>query len=411
MTRLKEDNKPDLVNFRVFLGVLAGLNANFLNAIKNLLKGIPMRSFVLIGLMISFLPVFAGSLMVEELEISSQQETVSFVEMITQAQQKDVVMVGETHTDLAAHQLQLAVLKALVLKKQWVIGIEWLPYSKQNALDAYLNGEINEVEFLRQSEYPTRWGYDYRYLKPIFDFAKQNQIAIYALNAPREITQKVSQSGLTALSKEERSRFPDPLLSKTADYKNFLTRFFTKHHMNPQRIETSLIVQSIWDQTMAQSIHKVMAKTGQKMLVFAGKVHTRKDQAIANALKTLAPKTQIVSIDGGGFEAEEKTQSDYFVYLDELSLPKGLSLDVGIEQQEAGVSVGYLVKDGRADQLGLKEGDRLLKFGDITIRSLTDFYIAQWTQVDRDEVHLIYERELPLLDIQWATKVTVQVQK
>ena len=73
--------------------------------------------------------------------------------------------------------------------------MEFIQRPFQPALDAYISGAITEREFLKRAEYFDRWGFDYRLYRPIFSFAKEHGIPMVALNAERELAEKVAKVG------------------------------------------------------------------------------------------------------------------------------------------------------------------------------------------------------------------------
>ncbi len=88
-----------------------------------------------------------------------------------------VVFVGEAHDRYDHHLNQLAVLQALHQRNPNIaMGVEWFQQPFQVAVNDFLAGKISEAELLRRTEYFERWGYDYRQLRPIMEYAKANHI-------------------------------------------------------------------------------------------------------------------------------------------------------------------------------------------------------------------------------------------
>ena len=101
------------------------------------------------------------------------------------------------------------VIKGLYRKDPKIaIGMEMFQRPFQPVLDDYINGAIEEREFLKKSEYFQRWNLDYNLYKPILDFARAEKIPVIALNLRREIVEKVSKSGMDALTGDERKEIP-----------------------------------------------------------------------------------------------------------------------------------------------------------------------------------------------------------
>ena len=129
--------------------------------------------------------------------------------LIPRLADRRVVFVGEAHDRYEDHLNQLAIIRGLHQRgADLAIGMEMFQQPFQAALDAYIAGEIDEDEMLRRTDYFERWRFDYRLYRPILRLAREQGIPVVALNLEREITTKVGDGGLEALSAEERARIP-----------------------------------------------------------------------------------------------------------------------------------------------------------------------------------------------------------
>lgn len=129
--------------------------------------------------------------------------------LIPRLADRRVVFVGEAHDRYEDHLNQLAIIRGLHQRgADLAIGMEMFQQPFQAALDAYIADEIDEDEMLRRTDYFERWRFDYRLYRPILRFAREQGIPVIALNLEREITTKVGDGGLEALSAEERARIP-----------------------------------------------------------------------------------------------------------------------------------------------------------------------------------------------------------
>ena len=99
----------------------------------------------------------------------------------------------------------------------------------QKTLDEYISGSIDEREFLKKSEYFKRWGFDYNLYKPILDFARAEKIPVVALNLRREITDKVSKTGMDSLTDDERKDVPEQMDFSDKEYRDRLRQVFDQH--------------------------------------------------------------------------------------------------------------------------------------------------------------------------------------
>ena len=140
-----------------------------------------------------------------------------------------VVYVGEIHDQYAYHLNQLAVIKALHRRGQPVaVGFEMIQTPFQAYLDAYSLGEIDFNTMLARTEYFSRWRIDPRLYQPIFEFASAKGLHLLALNAPREITARVSEVGIEGLDPAERSTLPEELIDPDPQYLETLKEVFEK---------------------------------------------------------------------------------------------------------------------------------------------------------------------------------------
>jgi len=311
----------------------------------------------------------------------------SVEQVLQRTEAKRLVFVGETHTSLSDHQLQLQVLK--VMHEQGgdlAIGVEWFQRPFQPVLDRYIEGDIGESEFLRKSEYFQRWGFDYRLYRDILRYAQEHGIRVLALNASREITQAIREKGLDGLAKEQRGRLPQSYDFDNAKYAEHLRKIFQIHkgrnQEDPEAFRRFLEVQLTWDETMASGVAEYLAASeDRRVLVFAGKGHTHAAAipgrvARRNGIKGLS----IASYQPG--EAFE--QPDFLVLQPSQYLPPAGLIGVTLEEKENGVHITSISKGSLAGKAGIKAGDRLLAIGDVPIVSYTDVKLAMLDRLPGD---------------------------
>jgi uncharacterized iron-regulated protein len=92
---------------------------------------------------------------------------------------RQLVFVGETHDRYDHHLNQLAIIEGLYERHpDLAIGVEYFPQASQPYLDQFIAGTLDEKQFLKKSEYFSRWSFDYRLYRPIFRFARERHIQI-----------------------------------------------------------------------------------------------------------------------------------------------------------------------------------------------------------------------------------------
>ena len=130
-----------------------------------------------------------------------------------------LVLLGETHTSVESHRVQLQVLRALVRRGRAVrLGLEMFPYTEQPSLDAWNDARWTEGEWLEKSRWYEHWGYHWGYYRDLLLFARAHRIPVHAVNAPRDLVTAVRKHGLTGLTPEQAARMPPRVDADSADH-------------------------------------------------------------------------------------------------------------------------------------------------------------------------------------------------
>ena len=138
---------------------------------------------------------------------TKEKKQITFGELIDRLMHFDLVCIGETHDSDYHHRVQLQVIKALYARDERLgVGMEMFQRPFQEHLDRYGRGELIDEELLQQTEYRQRWGYDWSLYRAIVSFCRANGIPIAALNAPKELTQKISKGGHASLTDDEKKQ-------------------------------------------------------------------------------------------------------------------------------------------------------------------------------------------------------------
>lgn len=190
----------------------------------------------------------------------------------------DVICIGETHNALLHHRVQLQILKALhALDDRLAVGMEMYYRPFQESVDHYIRGETSEEEFLKASEYAKRWGYDYALYKPLVDFCRHNRLPVAALNAPKELTARISKVGYTGLNEVEKKQLGpiDFHVKKHRDHWfEELPKLHGQEKATPEQKERSYQVMAVWDDFMAQSAARFIKERHlRRLVILAGSGH------------------------------------------------------------------------------------------------------------------------------------------
>ncbi|MGR5112873.1 ChaN family lipoprotein [Vibrio jasicida] len=239
-------------------------------------------------------------------------EAISVNQLTPALQRADVILIGEWHTHAGIHRFQTDMLKQLSsASRPLALSMEQVTRDKQAILDSYLNGEIGEQYFMKQSNAWPNYESDYR---PLVEFAKQADIPVIAANAPKNIVRCIGRQGIDYLEKldsDERSFVADEVNTANSPYKE---KFMASmHHGKPEQTEKQYAAQVTWDETMAESIVKYLEQhPGTQVVHVAGKFHTEGGLGTAASILNRNPDLNVVVItptaditaDGSDYQLE-----------------------------------------------------------------------------------------------------------
>jgi uncharacterized iron-regulated protein len=288
-----------------------------------------------------------------------------------------IIYVGEQHDRFAHHANQLQIIKKLhEAGYKLAVGMEMFQVPFQQTVDEYMAGDIDESTFLQKSEYYTRWKYDYNLYKPIIDYLKEQNIPLVALNVERDITRKVAREGIYSLTDEEGKQLPRGMDFSNEQYRGDLNEIFSMHGEQHaiRDFDYFLQAQTLWDEGMAESAQRFLAKNPErKLVVVAGNGHMRHKYGIPERLyrRNQEPYTVIVQDEEIG-----KGIGDYILLTTELKGKESPKLGVLIEEKEEGLVITGVSDKTPAGKAGLKKGDIIKEFSGRQITSLADLKIA-----------------------------------
>lgn len=287
--------------------------------------------------------------------------------VVSQLADKRVVFIGEDHERYDEHLSQLEIIQRLHISApdHWAIGVEYFQRRFQPYLDAYIAGSISEREFLTTTEYFERWGYDYRLYRPIFRYAREQHIALVALNAERELTDEAGKVGLEALPPGDRSRLPQQIEPPDTNYRQRLLDAFNEHPAAASgNFERFVQVQSVWDETMAQSaVDYLAAHPDKSMVVLAGAGHIAYGSGIPSRVRRRLPDARIAILLPADKPDDDSEGADYTLVSSNAALPPsgrmGITMDRGPDNND-GVRIKTVSPDSAAAKAGLQPDDRIV---------------------------------------------------
>jgi uncharacterized iron-regulated protein len=311
---------------------------------------------------------------------------------------KRVVFVGEIHDRYDHHLNQLEIIKRLhELDPDMAIGVEYFQQPFQKQVDAYIDGGTQENEFLRTTEYYSRWRYDYRLYAPIFRYAREQHIPVRALNVPGALVSTVMNVGVAGLPANARAYLPHEIEPADEEYKNRLRKAFEQHAgMKPDAFNHFVEAQLVWDEGMAESAAAYLdANPGRRMVILCGAGHVEFGSGIPQRLARRTKATYAVVLNSGldtGDDAEPHI-ADYLLLSKQQDLPPAGVLGVNLNDKDGNCRVGSLVPGGAGGKAGLRKGDMIVAIDGQTVKTCADARLALWEKKPGDRVRAEVRRE------------------
>lgn len=222
----------------------------------------------------------------------------------------NVVLVGESHDDPGHHAVQLQIVKSLRLSGYPVaVGLEMFQHREQQVLDKWVAGSLSESDMAKA--FARNWGESWPLYRPIFEYARQEQIPLIGLNVPREITRQVARQGFSSLSREQLKELPPVVCIVDPAYEAFLRRVLGAH-AGEGEFSRFCEAQLVWDTAMAYYAGEYHVSDPERTLVvLTGSVHAWKP-AVPAQLRKLHPELSSLSVlpAGSSLEADRITPED-----------------------------------------------------------------------------------------------------
>ncbi len=322
-------------------------------------------------------------------------------------QQTRVVLVGETHTNYGHHLNQLAIIKKT--HKKWggvfSIGLEMVQQPFQSYLEDYIGGKITEREMLRGVQWYSRWRYDFRLYRPIFDFAKQHKIPLIALNIPQELTKRISKVGIDGLTIEERKQLPALVDKSNAEYTARLRKIFGMHahgkKFNEKGFKKFVDAQLAWDEGMAFAASNYLRKhPSGRMVILAGSGHLINREGIPSRLDrqlTLSTDQRSLVVLSHSDEKYSSKEADFSLPTKDIKLPPAGLIGIGMKDTQQGVQISNIAKSGAAQKAGLQKGDLLVKLNIETVKTTSDVNLWRLDKKPNEKVEVLIRRGKQLL--------------
>jgi uncharacterized iron-regulated protein len=298
-----------------------------------------------------------------------------------------LVFVGESHTDVEFHKVQLRVVQELHKRgRQVLVGLEMYPVPEQAWLDRWHSDKaLTEDGFLAESHWYKNWGYHWNYYRDIFLFARANGIRMFGVNLPRAAVQTIRMKGFDALPPDQRALLPGKVDLENAEHQRLFKAFFGSEdalhgNMPEPMFQAMFRAQCAWDAGMAWNAAQALKKHGGDkaiMVVMIGSGHVAYGLGAERQAKLwFDGKTSTVVpvplADEPGVPVTTKVQASYADFV--WGLPPStdpLYPSVGITTPETKSGERYKVimvaKESPGEAAGFKVGDEIVSLDGVPI--------------------------------------------
>ncbi|NNG11684.1 MAG: PDZ domain-containing protein [Halobacteria archaeon] len=323
-------------------------------------------------------------------------------DIIPELDDMQVILVGETHDRYDHHLTQLEIIRRLHARNpRLVIGMEAFQQPFQDILDGYIEGELDEQELLRGTEYYRRWKYDFRHYAPILAYAREHALPVVALNLPVELTDKVGRVGIDGLTEPERDQLPAAIDHSDTAYAERLRGIYHQHPETEGRgFEGFLEVQLIWDEGMAERAAEYLeAHPDYRMVLLAGTGHLAYGSGIPQRLQRRLGGGMAIILNDWQRQLKPGL-ADYLLLPQQQSLPPAGKFGALLEEHEDELLIKHCLADSPCEQAGIRPGDRILSINDLPVNDLADLRLIMWNLKPGDSITLALKRRRLLGDAQ-----------
>ena len=334
-------------------------------------------------------------------------------EMLEQILRVQVIFVGETHDNPASHRLQEEILAALQQHNpgQITLAMEMFGAGQQAVLDRWVAGELSEKKFLKQVGWYQNWRMNFAFYRNLLNYCRDHQIPILALNTTEEIRQKVGSTPFEELAEADRQRLPQ--MDQTDPYHMAMVKSFYAGHKMGQAMEAGFQrVQTLWDETMAESLANYLKEHNRthQVLVIAGGNHVRYGFGIPRRMFRRIPSSyQLIGSEELNIPEDKRDRlmnvnkpaypmPPYhfmtFTAYEDLPQP-GVKLGIMLDKAEGGLLIKGIIPGSVAEHNGLLENDLLIQIDSQQLLEPFDliYELQQKKLGDTAELHLLRQGE------------------
>jgi uncharacterized iron-regulated protein len=312
-------------------------------------------------------------------------ENLTPVDLADQLANHRLLFVGESHTSIEFHRVQLRIIQELHRAgREVLIGLEMYPYTEQQHLDRWISNQYTEEGFLDISRWYENWSHHWNYYRDIFLYARRNEVPMFAVNAPRKVITAVRKEGFESLTEEQAAHIPRQIDTDSAEHRRLFKAFFDADDpihasLTEEQWDGMFRAQCTWDATMGFNAVRLLEEHGGPesiMVVLIGDGHVAYGLGIERQAATWFDEKMASLIpvpvrdeEGDPVEVVQASFADFVWGLppetDSVYPTLGLS-SIPVEGQEYR-RVIHIAEKSVAERSGFQVGDLLLTFNGVNV--------------------------------------------
>lgn len=195
----------------------------------------------------------------------------SIRDMLRGIDERRVIFIGEGHTVMRDHLIQLEIIKHLTNEgKKVSIAMEMFPGTLQPVLNSWINGDIEEGIF--RDAYLYTWNVPYENYRRIFDYARANGIPLVGINADPIYIKFLKIHGVERLSAKTRKLLRFTSCSEEDSYTKSMQTFWGE--LNHKSDFTTICnMRRFREAVMAFNLAEYLEKNDHTVVVILGAFH------------------------------------------------------------------------------------------------------------------------------------------
>lgn len=308
-------------------------------------------------------------------------------ELVERLEDTGMLFLGETHTNLDFHKVQMRVIRELHESgREVLIGLEMFPYTQQKSLDDWTRNLYSEEGFVELAGWYKYWSYNWGYYRDIFLYARDNGLRMFAVNTPRDVVTAVRKKGFEDLTDEESAHIPGEIAPVTDEQREMYNAFFevddSLHRaMDEDALEGMYRAQTTWDATMGWNALQALQQHGGPdaiMVVLIGSGHVTfglgsERQIAPHYDGKIASIIPLPVVDDVG-EPIEQVRASYANFIwglpkEEESVYPSLGVSLMGKMGDDPMQLIQVTPGSPGDLAGLQVGDILLGIGGESVES------------------------------------------